>query len=410
MSCASGETKRISGISTRPLDGTVARNLDTIFSEVELLFEGDIAAAGASGDVRVAWPLVDALRFHQGLTKGPELERALTKLTGLNVAERDVAWVKYTDLLMRSDVLAPPGYLKWKRAMFVGFHERWEPFFDPQGDLDWRDVTWGGVFRDGIKALVDPPVVKARDGAWLPDDDVVFGVDLGGEQRAYPRRVVEVHELVNDTVGGRRVALSYCTLCGSVVANLVEGVEGRTLELRTSGLLRRSNKLMYDVQTESLFEQFSGKAVTGPMHRAGVTLERTPAVVSTWGEWRRAHPQTMITPEEIDGRSYGPDPLEGRDDAGPIFPVGSIDPRLPAMTEVFGVVTPDGAAVAFPADETLRFLRSREKIEAFGIEVRLSSGGLEAVSLRGRARLTGQRAFWFAWSQFHPRSLIWRPE
>lgn len=398
----------MAGISSAPLDPAVERNLDTIFSEVSYLFKGDIEAAGASGDVRVAWPLVDALRFHEGQTKARELLRALTRLSGLRVADRDVAWVEYTNHLLRKGVLAPRGYFRWKRAMFVGFHERWAPFFDERADIDWRQVTWGGVLRDGIKALVDPPVTRSRGGAWLPDEDVVFAIALGGDARAYPKRVMEVHELVNDTIGGRRVAVSYCTLCGSVVANFVDAVDGRALELRTSGLLRRSNKLMYDVQTESLFEQFSGKAVTGPMRDAGVTLDRAPVTVTTWGEWRRAHPETTITAEEIGGRGYGPDPLGGRDDQGPIFPVGPIDDRLPRMTEVFGVVTPEGQAVAFPMDQAQDRLRAGDEITVFGVELRLRAGGLEALWSESKSRLAGLRAFWFAWSQFHPRSAIWR--
>jgi hypothetical protein len=386
----------------------VERNLDGIFSEVQKLFEGDIAAAGASGDIQVAWPLVDALRFHEGQTKAPDLLRALTRLTGLEVPDRDIAWVRYSNFLLRKGVLAPRGYLRWKRAMYVGFHERWAPFFDGRAELDWREVTWGGVLRDGIKALVDPPVTDAGGGSWLPDDDVVFAVEIGGQARAFPKRVMEVHELVNDSIGGRRVALSYCTLCGSVVANFVDRVAGRTLELRTSGLLRRSNKLMYDSQTESLFDQFSGKAVTGPLRAAGITLARTPVIVTTWGEWRRAHPDTTITAAEIDGRTYGPDPLEGRDAAGPIFPVGRVDGRLPPTTEVYGVVTPEGATVAFPMDETKRRLRSEERILAYGLELRLRAGGLEARPVSGGQPLIGQRAFWFAWSQFHPRTIIWR--
>ncbi|MGH2759768.1 MAG: DUF3179 domain-containing (seleno)protein [Actinomycetota bacterium] len=408
-SCSADVRRTGVGISSRPLDLAVEQNLDEIFSEVDYLFRGDLAAAGSSGDLRVAWPLVDALRFHEGQTKAPELLRALTRLTELEVPDREVAWVEYTNELLRRDVFAPPGYFRWKRAMFVGFHERWAPFFDERAEIDWRHVTWGGVLRDAISALVDPPVVDGRDGAWLPDDDIVFAVEIGSQTRAYPKRVMETHELVNDSIGGRRIALSYCTLCGSVVANFVDDVKGRALELRTSGLLRRSNKLMYDVQTESLFDQFSGKAVTGPMREAGVTLDRAPVSIARWGEWRRAHPETTITAEEIGGRAYGPDPLEGRDAQGPIFPVGHIDGRLPRMTEVYGVVTPEGTAVAFPMEEAHRWLRTGKKIAAFGVELRLRAGGLAARSDRSPESLIGQRAFWFAWSQFHPRSMIWHP-
>lgn len=389
--------------------GAVATELDEILSDPLLLSKGDIGRVGRSGDLRAAWPLADLLRFHQGQVKGPDILRALGTLTGVRYEAGGavVPWVGYTNLLLRDDVPAPPGYFEWKRALYVGVHDPWAPFFDPQASLDWREVSWGGVLRDGIRALTDPPVVAAPRGAWLPDDDVVFGLVVGDEARAYPRRVMEVHELVNDTLGGRRIAVPYCTLCGAAIPYFTDDVPGTVepLELRTTGLLRRSNKLMYDVQTESLFDQFGGRAVSGPLGRAGVVLQRLPITVATWGAWRSAHPGTTVTPEEIGGRAYGPDPLEGRDGDGPIFPVGNIDPRLDPRVVVLGARTPAGVALAFPVDEARRTLRDGEGVELDGVVVRLRSGGLHAF-FEGR-ELASHEAYWFAWSQFNLNTRIW---
>lgn len=399
-----------------PLDPGLERELDLLFGDPQFLNSGDIAVVGASGDLRVAWPLVDLLRFHTGQTHGPELLRAAAELTGVvygpDAEDPDraevVPWVAYSDLLLAHDVPAPPGYLRWKAAMHTSIDASWEPFFVEDADLDWREVSWGGVLRDGIPALTDPPLVPASEGDWLPPDDLVFGLVVEDEARAYPKRVLEVHEMVNDTLGGRRIAMPYCTLCRAATPYLVDRVEGvdEPLELRTSGLLQRSNKLAYDVQTESLWDQFSATAVSGPLQ--GTELPTVPVTVTTWGEWRDAHPGTTVTPEEIGGRGYGPDPLGGRDEEGPIFPVGEVDPRLGAQTVVFGVTTPRGTAVAFPVEAARRALRAGRDVHLAGVDLRLEAGGVRA-KLSNGPELPGHEAFWFAWSQFHPGTELWEP-
>ncbi len=409
--------RTIAPAPTGPLAAGLVKNLEEIFSDPGLLAKGSIPDAARSGDVRVAWLLVDLLRFHQEGPRDQELVEALRLLTGVRFADDVVEWGDYSDLLLANDVPAPPGYLALKRKVFLTHEQRWEPFFDDDAALDWREVSWGGVLRDAIEALRDPPVVPAREGGWLPDDDIVFGVVVGGAARAYPRRVMEVHELVNDSIGGRRIAMPYCTLCGAAIGyftdrvpglDQVRGVRG-PLEFRTSGLLKRSNKLMYAVQTESLFDQFAGVALSGRMRTAGVKLLRTDVVTTTWGEWKAAHPETTVIAEGAGtGRTYDPNPLGDRDANGPIFPVGKRDPRLPAQTVVFGAVPVGGAAVAFPSDEARAALRAGRRVALGGIELRLEAGGLSARASEP-GELRAHEAFWFAWSQFHPGTLLWEP-
>lgn len=398
-----------------PLEPGLEAELDEVLGDLTFLARGDLAAIGASGDVRVAWVLVDLLRFHQGGPVSDEIVAALVELTGVNPDGDAVAWVAFSDLLLAWDIPAPPDYLDRKRAIYLASDARWEPFFDEDGELDWREVTWGGVSRDGIEALVDPDTVPGDEVPWLDDAEIVFGLEIGGEARAYPRRILEVHEMANDTLGGRRIALSYCTLCGSPIPYLVEGVEtvDEPLELRTSGLLQRSNKLMYDVQTESLFDQFAGTAVTGPLREAGVTLEALPLAVTTWAEWFAEHPGTDVVdiPEDRGGERgleiYAGDLFERRDADGPIFPTGERDDRLAEQTRVFGVETPRGAAVAFPVDEAREALASGEVVRAGGVEVHIEGGGLVARPQDGGPMLRAHEAFWFAWSQFRPDTLLW---
>ena len=127
-----------------------------------------------------------------------------------------------------------------------------------EGDIDWRHVSWGGVSIDDraydttdipcncIPAADNPKVSSAKDATWLKDDDIVFGIGINGAYRAYPRRIIEVREMVNDTLGGRDLGIPYCTLCGAAQAyftdQLPDSVERPIL--RTSGLLIRPNKVM----------------------------------------------------------------------------------------------------------------------------------------------------------------------
>ena len=129
-----------------------------------------------------------------------------------------------------------------------------------------EEIAWGGVLVDGIPALDNPRMTTASAASYLNPDDPVFGVEINGDARAYPLRIANWHEMVNDVVGGVPVSLAYCTLCGSGI--LFDGrVAGRAepFTFGSSGLLYRSNKLMYDRQTDSLWEQLAGHPVTGSL-------------------------------------------------------------------------------------------------------------------------------------------------
>ena len=325
------------------------------------------------------------------------------------------------DRLLAWNLPAPPGYREIKRDLFLQIEPRWQPFFDDEGSaIDWRWIGWGGVFIDDrpdatqgatcprgcIPALDQPKTTPAAQGSWYPDDAIVFGVVINGQARAYPKNMMEVHEMVNDTLGGRRIGMPYCTLCLSVQAFFTDRVAGRQPLLRTSGLLSRSNKFMYDLSTYSAFDTFTGKAISGPLHQAGVVLPQTTVVVSTWAAWRRAYPQTTILAEDGGiGRRYPLDPLRGRDAKGPIFAVGDVDPRLSVHDVVLGVMAADGKPVAFPRAAAQLALAAGEKVSLGGVSVRADADGLRAHI--GDAEVPSHQAFWFAWSQFRPGTLLW---
>lgn len=214
--------------------------------------------------------------------------------------------------------------------------------------------------------------------------------------------------MVNDSLGGRDFGLPYCTLCGSAQLFFTDDVDGfERPVLRTSGLLSRSNKVMYDLQTGSVFDTFTGEALSGPLLDAGITLDQGTVVVSTWADWKSAHPDSSIVAEDGGiGRIYDLDPLRGRDDQGPIFPIGDRDLRLAVQAEVIGVITDAGVPIAFPAAAARDALRSGEVVTLEGISLELDGSGFTATDAGGEPAPSHQ-AFWFAWSQFHTDTLIW---
>jgi hypothetical protein len=381
-----------------------------------------VKTIGQGGDARMAWYLFDLMRFVGSRANAEDVMLAFERLTQAALP-RDSFGVM-GDRLLAWNLPAPPGYREMKRDLFLQIEPRWQPFFDDaQSVIDWRQVGWGGVFIDDrtdatqgqicprgcIPALDQPKTTPAAQGTWYPDKAIVFGLVINGEARAYPKHMMEVHEMVNDTLGGRQIGMPYCTLCRSVQAYYTDRVVGFKPVLRTSGLLSRSNKFMYDVRSFSAIDTFTGQAISGPLHRASVVLPQATVVISTWAAWRKAYPNTTILAEDGGvGRRYPLNPLRGRDDQGPIFPVGPVDPRLGVHDVVLGVTAPNGQPLAFPRAAVQLALKSGESVRLGGVTVRSDADGFRAFV--GDTETPAQEAFWFAWSQFRPGTLLWQRE
>ena len=373
----------------------------------------------AGGDVRAAWILADLLRFFQRGDPRDHLVSAFRDLTGVDgsgTGEVDFVWA--FDTLIAWDLPAWDGYREMKGTIYPRIDQRWQVFFDQDHGMDWRLVTWGGVLADDrplgdngpcncIPALDDPELTDSGEGGWYADDRIVFGLVVNGEALALPKNQMEIHEMVNITFAGRDIGIPYCTLCGSAQAYYTDNVSDvQRVVLRTSGLLSRSNKLMYDLTTNSAIDTFTGEALTGPLGEAGVVLEQVTVVASRWGDWKQAHPATLILAEDGGiNRTYPDDPLGGRDDAGPIFPVGDVDPRLPIQEDVVGVIAPDGTPIAFPVAAINAFLDTGDELLFEELTVRVTDG-IRVYDANG-AELVTHQAFWFAWSQFHPDTVVW---
>jgi hypothetical protein len=265
------------------------------------------------------------------------------------------------------------------------------------------EILPGGPPRDGIPALDFPPSVPAAAARWA-DEEPVVGVTWSGEARAYPLSILVWHELVNDTVGGRPILVSYCPLCGTAIVfdRRVGGVERR---FGVSGLLFRSDLLMFDRESESLWSQISAEAVTGPALKQRLTLLRSKQ--RSWGEWKRLHPDTKVLSDATGHRrSYGRSPYAGYDESERLmFPVRR-DPRYHPKMRTVGLRLPDGTARAYPLEEVRRAGgHVEETFHGYAVGIRLDPE-TQAFEVDAPRPVEIVEGFWFAWSAFHPGTTV----
>ena len=280
-------------------------------------------------------------------------------------------------------------------------------------------------------------MLPARRAGYLREDDLVFGVSINGDIRAYPLRIMGWHEMFNEVIGGVPVALAYCTLCGSGILFETEvQPDTQPFVFGSSGFLYRSNKLMFDRQTHSLWNQFTGRPVVGPLVDSGFELRQRPVVIASWRDWLRDNPTTQVLSLRTGHRrDYG---------SGVVYRdyFSSDDLMFPALVDqsqhrqkdyVFGVRVM-GAAKAWPlssfggravindriADLPLVLLgdpgtRAVRAYERGGLQFEPVEGGLRATdgtlwqatedALQGPGgatlpRVAGHIAYWFAWNGY----------
>jgi len=304
------------------------------------------------------------------------------------------------------------------------------------------EVIWGGVRKDGIPALTNPDLIAADQADYITKKELVFGISINGDTRAYPYRFMDWHEMLNDTIGDVPVSLAYCTLCGSGILYKTKiNPNEEPIIFGSSGFLYRSNKLMYDQKTNSLWNHFSGKPVVGKLVGSNIKLEVLPLVTTTWGEWLAKHPDTKVmSPKTGFSRDYTPGVAYGAyffsDEL--MFPASVKDNSLKQKEKVFGLRI-SGVNKAWPLklfkqptaindqvgiisivligdakSETVRAYRSE------GIKFQLSENGQliadkqewkqtedELIGPKNQklSRLPGHVAYWFAWSGYFPDTL-----
>lgn len=261
----------------------------------------------ARGNADVAPALILAMRY---FGTDPEIADAFKSLTGSDAAD----W--FDGMLWQEahpEIPAHSSYRDLKLEIFSRIDRQFLRFVGGELSLPenmkirLEEITWGGVSVDGIPSLDNPKLITASEAQYLLDDDLVFGVEINGDVRAYPLRIMGWHEMFNEVIGGVPVALAYCTLCGAGIL-FETNVEGRDepFVFGSSGFLYRSNKLMFDRQTDSLWNQFTGEPVSGPLVDSGIKLKIRPVAITSWGNWKQKHPGTKVLSLDTGhNRDYG---------------------------------------------------------------------------------------------------------
>ena len=202
--------------------------------------------------------------------------------------------------------------------------------------VDLREIISGGPGRDGIPPIDNPRFGPVAAIDYIGNQEPVISISIRGQSRAYPFRILIWHEIINDEVEGLPIAVTFCPLCNAAVI-FSRRVEGRVLDFGTTGRLRKSDLVMYDRQTESWWQQFTGKAIVGQL--TGTELERIPARIEAFGLFKERHPTGLVLlPDSSRKRPYGLNPYVGYDSLRqPFLYRGDLPDNLPALARVVSV-------------------------------------------------------------------------
>ncbi|WP_299143785.1 DUF3179 domain-containing protein [uncultured Tateyamaria sp.] len=402
-------------------------------------FEAAMAMMIERGNPDMAASLISSMRFSR--SRGPQIAETLTALTGEDHFTDWFAWMLWQE--QNPQIKPHRDFPTFKRELLLQVDDNFADFLRPEYiepdrmRIRLEEITWGGVVKDGIPSLDNPALIAAKDADYMRGDDLVFGVSINGDVRAYPLRIMGWHEMFNEVIGGVPVALAYCTLCGSGILFETD-VSGRAAPLvfGSSGFLYRSNKLMFDRETHSLWNQYTGQPVVGPLVDSGIALKQRPVVITTWDNWKTSNPGTQVLSLETGHRrNYGSGVVYNDYFASPdlMFPA-QVDQRTHQQKDYIFTVRQFGAARAWPlksfdgmpvindgiadtalllvGDPKTRSVRAYERgahsfapsggrlKDESGAEWRVTEDALlgpDGVSL---PRVAGHISYWFAWDNY----------
>ena len=418
-----------------------------------------------ANDQRFIPVLIELFRAAQvGIVRSLQLDEYVLALESLSGQDIGPSWGGWIEWYGGTDIVPPDGFVTWKGRILslidVNFGEFLQDSYP--STIRVEEIAWGGVVVDGIPALDNPTMLAAADADYLEPWDAVFGIELNGDARAYPLRILDWHEMANDVVGGVPVSLAYCTLCGAAIAYNGRLSDDVTFTFGSSGFLYRSNKLMYDRQTRTLWNQLTGKPVLGNLVDDNITLDLLPVVLTTWDEWQLQHPDTVVVDVDTGfGRQYEP----GAAYAGyfaaedTMFPVWQRSDARATKDQIYALnlndtpkaypldlLTEAGVTNDTLADVPLVLVASRGIVTVDGISrrsgpARYSAGAEVRVYNRGdhtfspsdapdtvvdeagnvwtvteealispngetAERINGHLAYWFGWFAFYPETLL----
>ncbi|WP_179380280.1 DUF3179 domain-containing protein [Jannaschia marina] len=390
------------------------------------------------GTPDMAAALIRALRFSR--SRRGAIAATLETITGQDHGTDWFAWMLWQEV--NPQIVPHPVTVQFTRDVLLQIDPEFDVFLRPEyldpaeTRIRFEEVTWGGVRKDGIPSLDNPAMIDAGAADYLRDEDLVFGVSINGDTRAYPLRIMGWHEMFNDVIGGVPVALAYCTLCGSGILfeTQVPGFS-EPLVFGSSGFLYRSNKLMFDRDSHTLWNQFTGRPVIGPFVGRDIALRQRPVVITTWAKWRAANPgTTVLSLDTGHRRDYGAGVVYADYFASPdlMFPA-RVDQAIHAQKDYVFAVRTTGAARAWPlgafaerpvindaigatplvllGDPESRSARAYERgdrrfetrdgaLVSGGETWRLTEDALVAADGTRLPRVAGHIAYWFAWNNY----------
>ncbi len=416
---------------------------------IETLFASGVDLEAVLADIAGRWqpaftPMAIEVLSLSRDRAGPRVLALLQDKTGQAIGYDTNAWFVWW---WQRELPVTAGYARFKSLLYGLIDPRFAGYFAPGRTSRIRldEVRWGGVVQDGIPPLRSPRMIAAGQADYLADDNVVFGIAINGDARAYPKRILAWHEMFTDRIGGIEFAGVYCTLCGAVILYETQHA-GTAHRLGTSGFLYRSNKLMYDRETQSLWNTTWGEPVIGPLADKGIRLARSYLVTTTWGEWKRRHPETSVLSLDTGHRrdySEGAAYREYFATDELMFSVATADARLKNKDEVLALTFPQHSERSMAID--VRLLE-RNPVHAArlgdlafvvltdtsGANRVYASGGVDLVSYDGGEaaldahgmrwtlfedslrsgdgrrleRLPAHRAFWFGWFAAFPDTVL----
>jgi hypothetical protein len=426
-----------------PVDATAIKFVELIIMPPELM--GDpLREISKNWDDGYIPMLIEILSLSE-IERASRVLELLHNKTGQDIGRDTNRWFSWWWQQEQAQVA---GYAEFKSSLYGLIDERFRLYFDTSRETRIRldEVRWGGVLQDGIPPLRQPAMLTAAEASYLEDDNIVFGIEINGDARAYPKRILAWHEMFVDKIGGISFAGVYCTLCGAVILYQTNH-NGTQHDLGTSGFLYRSNKLMYDKATQSLWNTTWGEPVIGPLVGQDIRLERSYLVTTNWGEWKRRHPDSKVLSldtgysrnydEGVAYRHYfATDEL--------MFSISTSDSRLNNKDEILALTFPEysedtmAISASFLQDKPVyanrlgsvefvvltdssganrvyeaknhRFVKYDQDdslIDSEGMKWKLSEDRLKSGD-QTLARLPAHRAFWFGWHSAFPDTQLIR--
>lgn len=269
--------------------------------------------------------------------------------------------------------------------------------------IDPQLILHGGPPKDGIPALHYPQFVKNNNADFLAENDRVLGVIFDGQAKAYPIKILNWHEVVNDRIAPHEFIVSYCPLCGTGMV-FSSRVDNNILKFGVSGLLYNSDVLLYDQQTGSLWSQILGKSISGEY--AGYQLDQLPVVHTSWRQWLDRYPETLVLSLNTGfSRDYSHNPYGNYATTSKLyFPVEQSSDTFHPKETVLGVSIGDQHK-AYPFSLLQKFGKTsfKDKIGKTDLTIHWDKDGFSAVAVDVEGRALQQiQGFWFAWYGFHP--------